>query len=191
MTQVLKRKHSSWSPALHGKVFAQVPLQAAVLLAAAISLLMPANNCSAQPLAAIIGDSLVYPIMSPKLSSKYGTRRHPVVRVTKHHNGVDLAAPKGAQIRSIAEGVVVFADPFKGYGKLVVIKHPSGITSHYGHCSNIHVSPGAKVRAGQIIATVGRTGLATGNHLHFEIRKEGKPLDPERFIPDLTIDGQG
>jgi murein DD-endopeptidase MepM/ murein hydrolase activator NlpD len=133
----------------------------------------------------------VYPVMSPRLSSKFGNRRHPVLKATKHHSGVDLAAPKGALIRAIQSGRVIFADPHGGYGKLIVIRHENGLTSHYGHCDQLKVDIGASVRAGQIIGTVGRTGRVTGPHLHFEIRKEGNPLDPMKFIPDIAKNGMG
>lgn len=148
-------------------------------------------SVAAGEIVASLGETIVYPIIGPRLSSKYGSRHHPVYKVTRHHNGVDLAAPKDALIRAIGDGVVVFADPYSGYGNLVVVQHEGGITSHYGHCSKIHVSPGARVTAGEIIATVGRTGLATGHHLHFEIRRQGEPLDPEQIFPGLAARGEG
>ena len=134
---------------------------------------------------------LVYPVMSPRKSSDFGIRVHPIYKVRKHHYGVDLAAPKGAYIRSVKEGTVVFADPYKGYGNLVVVKHGDGLTTHYGHCDTIKVRPGQHVVAGQIIATVGATGNVTGPHLHLEVRRDGKPLNPERFIPGLGEKSKG
>ncbi len=133
----------------------------------------------------------VYPLLGERVSSVYGLRKHPVRQVQRHHSGIDLAAPKGAQIRAIASGKIVFADPYKGYGNLVVIEHSNGITSHYGHCRTIHVEPGQTIQAGEIIATVGETGLATGPHLHFEIRINGEPKDPEKYIPGLRDAPQG
>ena len=133
----------------------------------------------------------VYPLMRPVFTSNFGMRRHPIFKVRRHHNGVDLVAPIGAPIRAIAEGVVVFADPYKGYGNLVVIKHPNGMTSHYGHCLSISVNPGQPVKAGQIIAALGNTGSSTGPHLHLEIRMQGRALDPLRIIPGLTLKPQG
>ncbi len=132
----------------------------------------------------------VFPLLGERVSSSFGPRKHPVRKVHRHHNGIDLAAPDGAQIRAIASGTVVFADPYKGYGKLVVVLHKNGITSHYGHCKEILAEPGAVVKAGEIIATVGSTGLATGPHLHFEIRCMKIPLDPLDFLPtgsDLQV----
>ncbi|MCB0333080.1 MAG: M23 family metallopeptidase [Bdellovibrionales bacterium] len=133
----------------------------------------------------------VYPLLGERVSSSFGPRNHPVRHVQRHHSGIDLAAPQGAQIRAIASGRVVYADPYKGYGNLVVIEHANGITSHYGHCSKIHVDPGQEVKAGEIIATVGKTGLATGYHLHFEIRINGEPKDPDVYIPGLRDEPLG
>lgn len=144
-----------------------------------------------QQIHALPGGAYVYPIMSARLSSKFGERKHPIYRVSKHHKGVDLAAPMNAPIRAIAEGVVVFADNYKGYGNLVVIEHEDGLTSHYGHCHEIKVAPLDKIAAGEIIATVGKSGNVTGPHLHLEIRKNGKALDPQDFLPSLTSRASG
>lgn len=133
----------------------------------------------------------VYPLMGPRLSSEYGSRQHPIYKSKKHHEGVDLAAPDGAPIRSIQSGVVVFADTYAGYGKLIVVRHASGLTSHYGHCSVIHARPGQKVLAGEIIGLVGSTGKVTGAHLHFEIRMGGRSQDPETFLPGLASNAAG
>ena len=144
-----------------------------------------------QHIHALPGGAYVYPIMSARLSSKFGKRKHPIYKVTKHHRGVDLAAPMNSPIRAIAKGMVVFADKYKGYGNLVVIDHGDGLTSHYGHCHEIKVSPLDTIAAGQIVATVGKTGNVTGPHLHLEIRKEGKAVDPQQFLPSLTVKAQG
>lgn len=133
----------------------------------------------------------VYPVMGPRLSSSYGNRRHPLKKVTQHHHGIDLAAPAGAPIRAIADGQVMFADPYAGYGKLVVVRHSNGLTSHYGHCAKILVQPGSHVHAGDIIGTVGSTGISTGPHLHFELRKDGTTLNPEKLLPGLADSSAG
>ena len=129
--------------------------------------------------------NLVYPIQGARTSSRYGLRNHPIKKRRIHHHGIDLAAPKSAAIRSISDGVVIYADPHGGYGNFVAVKHSNGITSHYGHCQTINVSVGQRLRAGQIVATVGSTGHSTGPHLHFEIRRNGKSLNPELIFPDL------
>jgi murein DD-endopeptidase MepM/ murein hydrolase activator NlpD len=135
--------------------------------------------------------SLVYPVMGPRMSSDFGLRNHPIRKHRAHHHGVDLAAPQGAPIRVIAAGQVVYADPLGGYGKVVVVKHASGLTSHYGHCQSIGVSIGQIVKPGDILGTVGSTGLSTGPHLHFEIRQDGKPQNPERYLPGLAAPAAG
>lgn len=135
--------------------------------------------------------TMVYPVLGPRKSSDYGLRRHPIKKMKQHHEGIDLAAPHGAQIRSIADGQVIYSDPHGGYGKMVVVRHASGLTSHYGHCETLRVSIGARVKAGDVLGTVGSTGLSTGPHLHFEIRINGKATDPERYLPGLDSPSQG
>jgi murein DD-endopeptidase MepM/ murein hydrolase activator NlpD len=136
--------------------------------------------------------NFVYPLMGPRTSSSFGPRSHPIRKSHRqHHHGIDLAAPVGSTIRSIASGVVIFADPFGGYGNLVVIKHDNGLSSHYGHCHALEVTVGQRVYAGDVIATVGNTGRSTGPHLHFEIRHNGEPQHPERYLPGLAGPAQG
>lgn len=138
------------------------------------------------------GTSFVYPLMGTRTSSDFGKRKHPLrSQVRQHHHGVDLAAPVGSTIRSIAEGHVIFSELFGGYGNLVVIKHAHGLSSHYGHCDTIVVKVGQRVTAGEIIGTVGSTGRSTGPHLHFEIRRDGEPEHPERYLPGLSVPAQG
>ena len=157
-----------------------------LLLLVGFSLGMICSTAQALP-----NNSYVYPLMGTRISSDFGNRNHPVRKIFRHHNGIDLAAPKGAPIRVVRDGMVVFADPHSGYGNLVVVQHTNGLTSHYGHCNTILVRTGQRVRAGQIIATVGNTGITTGPHLHFEIRIKSVPFDPERFIPGLAEMAEG
>jgi murein DD-endopeptidase MepM/ murein hydrolase activator NlpD len=140
----------------------------------------------------LTASNFVYPVMGPRTSSSFGIRKHPITKkARKHHDGIDLAAPTGATIRSIASGHVIFADQFGGYGNLIVIKHADGLTSHYGHCNETSVRVGQKVLAGDVIGTVGSTGRSTGPHLHFEIRRNGEPEHPERYLPGLASPAQG
>ncbi len=137
------------------------------------------------------GPAFVFPIVRPRISSTYGMRRHPIFRVRRHHRGVDLVAPIGTPIRAISAGKVVFADPYAGYGNLVVIRHGTDVTSHYGHLREIRVIIGQSVAAGEIIGTLGVTGSTTGPHLHLEIRQNGNPLDPMKIIPALQAKAEG
>ena len=114
-----------------------------------------------------------------------------MLRVIKHHDGIDLAAPDNAPVRAIASGTVIFEGKYKGYGNLVVLRHAGGMTSHYGHCSSFNVKPGQHIKAGEIIAKVGHTGLVTGPHLHFEVRIDGKAQNPERYIQGLDDPAKG
>lgn len=158
--------------------------------------LLVAGNAAADPFrvarsSSVVLAPIVYPLMDPRVSSSFGNRSHPIFRSIRHHHGIDLAAEAGAPIRSVADGVVVFADPYAGYGNLVVVQHPRGVTTHYGHCQKISVHPGQRVKAGTILGTVGETGITTGPHLHFEIRLNGAPQDPETFIPNFRTAAAG
>ncbi|MBR4571707.1 MAG: LysM peptidoglycan-binding domain-containing protein [Candidatus Riflebacteria bacterium] len=116
------------------------------------------------------------------VSSPYGWRNHPVRKKRIFHAGLDLAAPKGTAIYSVAPGRVIFAGTRGGYGKVVIIAHENGLSTRYGHCSKLLVKNGQLVKEGQLIAKVGATGVATGNHLHFEVRKNGKTQNPINYI---------
>lgn len=168
-------------------VLAVLSLASLVSLCPESAALPPVGKSSPLPLM----QSFVYPVMGPRESSTFGVRKHPVRGGYRHHSGVDLAAPRGAPIRAIAPGRVMFADPLGAYGKLVVIEHSNGITSHYGHCAALKVNIGQIVQAGDIIATVGSSGVSTGPHLHFEIRRNGQPEHPERYLPGLDHPTKG
>ncbi|MFZ2956581.1 MAG: LysM peptidoglycan-binding domain-containing protein [Candidatus Ozemobacteraceae bacterium] len=123
------------------------------------------------------GTRLVMPCRG-RMNDLYGWRMHPVYHRKLFHAGVDITAPRGSAINAAMGGVVVFAGWMSGYGKLVVIRHPNGLSTRYGHCSSVRVSRGQSVRSGQLIGGVGSTGTATGNHLHFEVRRDGRPMNP-------------
>jgi len=114
------------------------------------------------------------------LTSGFGLRRHPLFGIARMHQGVDIAAPWGTPVWAAAAGTVVYAGWFGGYGKLVVVDHGGGVATLYGHLSSIAVSPGDRVAAGDVLGRVGSTGYSTGPHLHFEIRVDGRPVDPLR-----------
>jgi murein DD-endopeptidase MepM/ murein hydrolase activator NlpD len=120
------------------------------------------------------------PLNMSRISSRFGMRRHPVLRFTRLHAGVDFAAPPGTPILAAGAGQVVEAGRNGGYGKWVKILHQGGLATGYAHMSRI--APGvrrsARVRQGQVIGFVGSTGLSTGPHLHFELHRNGRPVNP-------------
>jgi murein DD-endopeptidase MepM/ murein hydrolase activator NlpD len=117
-----------------------------------------------------------------RMSSDFGWRTHPISGEKKFHGGMDIAAPTGTEIRAAQRGLVTFAGNRPGYGNVVEIRHPDGTTGRYAHASRLHVETGDKIDVGETIADVGATGQVTGPHLHFEVRKNGHPIDPERWL---------
>ncbi len=113
-----------------------------------------------------------------RITSKFGYRIHPIYKVRKMHTGVDIAASRGTPIHAAAGGVVVHSGRWGGYGNCIIIDHGGGLATLYAHCSSLAVAVGEKVKQGQVIGRVGSTGLSTGPHLHFEVRKNGTPVDP-------------
>ncbi|MBD2169219.1 peptidoglycan DD-metalloendopeptidase family protein [Calothrix membranacea FACHB-236] len=115
-------------------------------------------------------------------SSPFGWRIHPILGYRRFHAGLDFAASYGSTIRAADSGTVIFAGWYGGYGKAVIIDHGNGITTLYGHTSELFVTEGQGVQRGQAIASVGSTGLSTGPHLHFEVRRNGSPVDPASYL---------
>ena len=122
------------------------------------------------------------PLRFTRVSSSFsGGRLHPVLHVTRAHNGTDLAATYGTPVRAIGHGTVTAAGYQGGYGNLVSIRHANGYTSYYGHLSKILVRAGARVSQSDLLGLVGATGLATGPHLHYGIMRNGAWADPMRI----------
>ncbi len=121
------------------------------------------------------------PLNFRRISSGFTSRRlHPILKIYRPHHGLDYAAPRGTPVSVVGDGTVVFAG-YKGrYGKLVLVRHPNGYRTYYGHLSRIakNIKKGAKVEQGRTIGYVGATGLATGPHLHYEMRLNNKPINP-------------
>ncbi|MEL6316361.1 MAG: DUF5930 domain-containing protein [Pseudomonadota bacterium] len=123
------------------------------------------------------------PIKDPhRLTSGFGPRRHPVTGRWAIHNGMDFAAPRGTHVYAPVGGVVSFAGRNGGYGKVVKIRHSLGFETVYAHLNAIHVKKGQRVVVDAHIGDVGSTGRSTGNHLHYEIRSYGRPLNPRKFL---------
>jgi murein DD-endopeptidase MepM/ murein hydrolase activator NlpD len=116
------------------------------------------------------------------ISSKFGYRRHPIFKKLKFHTGIDIAAPRGYKISAADSGKVIFAGRWGGYGKATIIDHGNNFTTVYAHQSRILVKKGQQVKKGQLIGYIGSTGYSTGPHLHFEIRKNGRPQNPLSYI---------
>ncbi|MEG3181450.1 M23 family metallopeptidase [Sphingomonas sp. LT1P40] len=115
---------------------------------------------------------------SGRISSGFGLRRHPVLRFTRMHKGLDIAAGYGAPIRAANDGNVAFAGRNGGYGNFVRLNHSGGMGTGYGHMSRIAVSNGQRVARGQVIGYVGSTGISTGPHLHYELYRNGVAINP-------------
>ncbi|MGB9720402.1 MAG: murein hydrolase activator EnvC family protein [bacterium] len=116
------------------------------------------------------------------VGTKFGKVVHPKYNTTTKNNGIDILSTYGEQVYSVAQGKVVYAGKFMGYGNLVLIDHFDGFYSLYGHLSEILVKVGDEVPAGRIIGRVGESGSLSGPMLHFELRKEGKPVDPLVYL---------
>ncbi len=117
-----------------------------------------------------------------RVSSLFGRRKHPSRNSWHFHTGVDIVAPRGTPISSSQNGKVTYAGWRRGYGLMVVVDHGNNIETAYAHCSKITVKVGQSVNAGQRIAYVGNTGVTTGSHLHFEVRRNGSVQNPFRFL---------
>lgn len=118
-----------------------------------------------------------------RITSRFGYRRHPLWGGRHLHTGIDIAAPYGDPIRSSDTGEVIFTGWWDGYGKAVVIDHGRNLSTVYAHLSRIYVKVGERIGKGQILGLIGSTGYSTGPHLHFEVRKKGKPVNPIKYLP--------
>lgn len=137
----------------------------------------------------LLGQSLndqVYPegrpVASGWLSSHYGKRRDPFTGRKAMHEGVDFAGKAGSDVIAVAAGIVTWSGERSGYGNLVEINHGKGYVTRYGHNRANLVKVGDKVKKGQVIAQMGSTGRSTGPHVHYEVLRNGKPVDPARHL---------
>ncbi|WP_370853038.1 peptidoglycan DD-metalloendopeptidase family protein [Pararhizobium haloflavum] len=123
-----------------------------------------------------------HPAPGRKMSSRFGTRKDPFLGRTAFHAGIDFRIGSGEAVRASGGGTVVKAGRSGGYGNLVEIDHGDGLTTRYAHLSALDVSRGQLVAAGERIGLAGSTGRSTGPHLHYEVRRHGKPVDPQNFL---------
>ncbi len=177
-------------PSVCGKVAPLYPMSitagAARCHVMALTPLANANTVSLTPrLTARAPKSLVMPVTFSRISSDYGTRYHPVRRVKHTHTGIDLVAPHGAPVRVVAAGVVkTVGYERRGFGRYIVIEHRYESETIYAHLSSTArgLRVGDRVTAGKVIGAVGKTGMVTGAHLHFELRRQGVPVDPRPLL---------
>lgn len=123
-----------------------------------------------------------WPVAERRITSNFGMRVHPKFKTKRQHTGIDIGSPRGATIKTAGAGEVIFAGWMRGYGQVVIIDHGSGFATVYAHMSKILVDDGQNVKRGGIIGKVGQTGVATGPHLHFEVRVKGVAQNPLKYL---------
>ena len=141
----------------------------------------PEDNDDGGRSAAYSGAGFAYPVRYAGVSSPFGNRYHPVLRRYILHTGVDLVA-KYVPLRAAKSGVVTFAGNMSGYGKIIIIRHDNGYETRYAHLSVISTNVGEHVNQGDLIGKTGNSGRTTGAHLHFEIRQNGTPKNPMKYL---------
>ena len=127
----------------------------------------------------------ISPINSKNLNkgiSGFGSRIHPIYKIKKSHMGMDFAAPTGTPIYATGNGIIRETGKERGYGNMVKIDHDYGYETLYGHMSKINVKKGQKIKRGEVIGYVGNTGISTGPHLHYEVIKDNRPVNPINFF---------
>jgi murein DD-endopeptidase MepM/ murein hydrolase activator NlpD len=130
------------------------------------------------------------PMQGPYASNKFGMRMHPILGIMREHQGVDIVGDVGTEVAAAGDGVVAMAGHTGGgYGNVVVINHGYGYQTLYAHLSKVLVKPGRRVKRGDVIARSGKSGLASGPHLHYEVRHNGVSMNPtDFFFDDLTAE---
>ena len=126
-------------------------------------------------------DGFGQPVRGGRITSSFGYRFHPILHFGRFHDGVDIGAAWGSPVFAAADGVVSGTGWSGGYGQQVRLAHSDGVMTSYSHLSRILAAPGTRVQRGQLIGLVGSSGLSTGPHLHFEVRRFGQPVDPATF----------
>jgi murein DD-endopeptidase MepM/ murein hydrolase activator NlpD len=122
------------------------------------------------------------PLEGARMTSDYGMRTHPVLGGRRSHNGIDLAAPTGTPVYATADGLVSRADRFSSYGLYISIEHGANLQTRFAHLSKLAVADGQRVKKGDLIGYVGSTGRSTGPHLHYEVRIDGRAVNPIPYM---------
>ncbi len=148
------------------------------------SLILPGTRLAAEGQVQTASRSTVlsWPLIGT-ITSAFGWRVHPITGVLHYHEGLDIAAATGTQIRASASGTVTWAAWSSGYGRLAVVTHGNGLETRYAHLSRFAVAKGQQVLAGEVVGYVGESGDATGPHCHFEVRQDGKAKNPKDYLP--------
>lgn len=133
-----------------------------------------------------LDDGLVSPLSGARATSGFGIRHDHVKGTEVNHGGFDLAAKTGTPVGAAAAGTVTHAGPAGTYGNLVIVEHANGYSTRYAHLSKVGVQKGQHVEPHTHVGDVGSTGYSTGPHLHFEVRKDGKAIDPEPLLPPTS-----
>mgnify|MGYP001553161615 CR=1 FL=1 len=126
------------------------------------------------------------PIARGWLSSPFGPRVDPIDGRMATHRGIDFAGRLGDPVLAVAAGIVTFSGRRPGFGRLVEITHGNGYVTRYAHCDELKVELGEMVRKGDAVATIGNSGRSTGPHVHFEVLRNGRQVDPTRFVTRAT-----
>ncbi len=146
-------------------------------------LFVPCGKLTGLQRSLFLGTGFMYPLVRGKRTSGFGMRRNPFNRRKfQFHTGVDLACRINTRVYAARGGKVLFTGYKGGYGNLVILGHEHGYRSYYGHLNRIKVKTGSIIKRGEMIALSGNTGQTTGPHLHFEIRKSGRPINPGVFV---------
>lgn len=162
---------------------AKLDLRRAHALAESVDLAIePMDN--PPPVNLNVASDWIFPIQGGQITSEAGMRMHPILGYERCHAGADITAAEGTPIYAVDDGVVLSAGVNGGYGNYTLIAHDGGMSSAYGHQSEILVKAGDRVTKGQLIGKVGTTGLSTGPHLHFEARYHGVPYNPRGWLED-------
>ena len=148
-------------------------------LTAGLRLIVPGSQAQSLADRGIQSATYIWPLTRVEVSSPFGQQWR------RLHSGIDLRAPRGTPVKASSHGRVIFSGRKSGYGKTIIIAHAGGVETTYAHNSRNLVKVGQRVKKGKVIAKVGRTGNATGYHLHFEIRRRGKAINPKRYLPAI------
>jgi len=132
----------------------------------------------------------LWPVMGP-ITGAFGERIDPFNGEGAFHSGIDISCHYGQSVLAPSDGVVTFAGPYNGYGRMIVVDHGNGITTRYGHLSGFAVTGGESVRRGEVIGYVGLSGRSTGPHLHYEVRIHDTPVNPHKFLRSISIRPEG